>query len=233
MSRLLAIDTASALCSAALLLDGRLLQREFPTQRDHATLLLPMVDELLVEAGLTLAQLDAIAFGRGPGSFTGLRVAAAIAQGMALGADLPLVPVSDLRALALQALSLPGVGGRAAPPARALVACCMDARMGEVYAAFYEVPRDGLPEDSPERVCAPAALQAPRPPDVLIGRGFEAYSAALEPLRAAGPAEFAAAEPRAAEIARLGAADFAARGGVDVTAALPVYLRDDVARPAP
>lgn len=226
--RLLALDTASALCSAAVLDGDRLLTREVPTPRDHATLLLPMVHGLLAQSGLALTDLDAVAFGRGPGSFTGLRVAASIAQGLALGAGLPVVPVSDLRALALQAAEALGSPAR---PVR--VACCMDARMSEVYAAYFEFAGDGLPADAPERVCAPAALDAPaQPMDAVIGRGFEAYAEALASLRGPHTLVLAQAEPRACDIARLAAWDFAAVGGRDAAEALPVYLRDDVARPS-
>jgi tRNA threonylcarbamoyladenosine biosynthesis protein TsaB len=104
--KLLALDTASGLCSAALSVDGEVLLRETPTTREHAQLVLPMVQSLLAEAQWSMAQLDAIAFGRGPGSFTGLRVAAGLTQGLAFGAGLPVLPVSDLRALAQQAAAV-------------------------------------------------------------------------------------------------------------------------------
>ena len=227
--RILALDTASALCSAALLLDGRIATRETATPREHAKLLLPMVDELLREAGIALAELDALAFGRGPGSFTGLRVAASIAHGLAFGAGLPLLPVSDLRALALQAMAR---AGRDAGPAE--IACCMDARMGEVYAAMFTVgPRERFPVDAPEHVIRPDAFRPHRVPTLLIGRGFAAYPAELAALRGDDSVEFADAEPRARVVARLAGAVWAAGARTAENAALPVYLRDDVARPRP
>lgn len=227
--RLLALDTASALCSAALLLDGRLVTREFATPREHAKLLLPMIDELLREAGASLADLDAIAFGRGPGSFTGLRVAASVAHGLSFGAGLPLIPVSDLRALALQAMDRAGGAGGPVD-----IACCMDARMGEVYAAAFRLGADAvLPADAAERVVRPAEFRPEGSFGLLIGRGFEAYREALAPLRSPDAVEFADAEPRARDVARLAEADWAQGLRTAESGALPVYLRDDVARPGP
>jgi hypothetical protein len=119
--KILALDTATENCSAALLIDGQLTSREMEFDRGHAEHILPMIDLLLIEAGLRLAEVDAIAFGRGPGGFTGVRLAASIAQGLAFGAGLPVVPVSNLAALAQRAFDL------AFAPDRVLV--CSDARM--------------------------------------------------------------------------------------------------------
>jgi len=228
--KLLALDTASAQCSAALLYDDRVCSRSTVTARDHATLILPMIDALLAEAGMKLQQLDGIAFGRGPGSFTGVRIAAAVTQGLAAGADLPVLPVSDLRALAAQARRLaPGAGTSSGH-----VLACMDARMGEVYWGVFE-DSDALPAAPgwSEAVSAPAAL-----PEGLrgtlrraAGRGLSAHPTLPEWLGLPSSACLPDAEPHALDVAALAALDIA--GGhawLDALAAQPVYLRDQVAQ---
>jgi tRNA threonylcarbamoyladenosine biosynthesis protein TsaB len=233
--KLLALDTASGLCSAALLIDGEVATRELLTARDHARELLPMVQGLLAEAGVSLTALDAIAFGRGPGSFTGLRIAASVTQGLAFGADLPVVPVSDLRALAQGALV---AAGPAAAPSKILA--CLDARMNEVYAALYDVPQSGLVADAlSELVLAPAALVAmaeasggERAAWIAAGKGLSAYAGELGALGLLAERTWPEAEPRAVEIAFLGAADAAAGIALPPEAAVPVYLRDQVAQPS-
>ena len=127
--KLLAVETATEACSAALLAEGEVIERHEVAPQQHAELLLGMVDELLGESGLALGALDAIAFGQGPGSFTGLRIAAGVVQGLAYGSDLPAVPVSTLQVLAETAR-------HAHRATRA--ACAFDARMGEVYWGLYE-----------------------------------------------------------------------------------------------
>ena len=226
--KLLALDTASAQCSAALLQDGQVLVRCQATARDHASLILPMIDELLVQAGLSLSQIDGIAFGRGPGSFTGVRIAAAVTQGLAAGADLPVLPVSDLRALAAQARRL--------APADATggwILACMDARMGEVYWGVFD-DAEGLPPGRfEEAVMAPGLL-----PDALrghvvraAGRGLGAHPALPDWLGVRAAACFPEAEPHALDIAQLAARDLAAgQAWLDAQAAQPVYLRDQVAK---
>ena len=127
--KLLAIDTSGDACSAALFLDGVIEQRLDPTPRRHGELLLPMMQALLESAGIGLDALDAIAFGRGPGSFTGVRIAVAVAQGGAFGAGCPTVPVSTLAAMAV---------GEYRRTGRRRVLAALDARMGEVYWGVYE-----------------------------------------------------------------------------------------------
>jgi tRNA threonylcarbamoyladenosine biosynthesis protein TsaB len=234
-TRLLALDTASAQCSVALLDGDRLLVRAVPTARDHAKLLLPMVDEVLKEAGLHLAALDGIAFGRGPGSFTGVRIAAAVTQGLAAGAGLPVLPVSDLRALAEAARTAMSSG--AAPAGHWLLAC-MDARMGELYWGLY--PHQSRPAGEAaggERLTSPADLLAQvrslLPPGQLLGAAAGMGLGAFPDLAAAlglDPSRvLPAAEPHAADVARLAAFDLAAGAEwQDASAAQPVYLRDKV-----
>jgi tRNA threonylcarbamoyladenosine biosynthesis protein TsaB len=226
--KLLALDTSSGQCSAALLLeDGRIESRAVATARDHAQLLLPLVDELLAAGGLALRALDGIAFGRGPGSFTGVRIAAAVTQGLAAGAGLPVRPVSSLRALAEQARrNVEQEQGSAA--AGALLAC-MDARMGEIYWGVFQ------PDvaDAAEAVTSPSVLQALRGVRLAAaaGRGLAAFPDIAVSLQLPPERVFPAAEPHAGDIARLAARDLAAGAAwLDAACAQPTYLRDDVVR---
>jgi tRNA threonylcarbamoyladenosine biosynthesis protein TsaB len=223
--RLLALDTATECCSAALLVQGRLLTREAELVRGHSERILPMIDELLGEAGIGLHGLDAIAFGRGPGSFTGVRLAASVTQGLAFGAGLGVVPVSDLRALAQR------VFDEDAEVTRVLV--CNDARMQEVYWGCFERDAEGLAlERTPERVSPAASVQLPPawPDAVGVGRGFAAYAGLRALPSVTVRADRERLLPRAAEITRLAVAELAAGRLLEPEAAMPVYLRDDVAR---
>jgi tRNA threonylcarbamoyladenosine biosynthesis protein TsaB len=217
---ILALDTAGQGCSVALLANGAVIERLETEPRRHAASLLPMVEACLAEAGLALADLDAVAFGRGPGSFTGLRIATSVAQGIAFGADLPVVPVSNLAATAAAALRLRGWR-------RVLVA--LDARMDEVYAAAYELGADGLPVlVGEEALLAPAALARPGEGEWRgVGSAFAAWPELAVRLGLADTD--AGIAPLARDLLGL-AADAVARGAV-VTAeeALPVYLRERVA----
>jgi tRNA threonylcarbamoyladenosine biosynthesis protein TsaB len=227
--KLLALDTSSAHCSVALVSGADVVVREQATAREHAQLILPMIDAVLAEAGLKLTQLDGVAFGRGPGSFTGVRVAAAVTQGLAAGADLPVRPVSDLRALALQAL-------RRLSTAQSMgagnVLACMDARMGEVYWSVYAADH-GLPgsERMAEAVTSPAAVLANCPPCIAAaGRGLAAAPPIVAMLQLPEAAILADAEPHAADVARLAVADLAGGAAwLDAAEAQPVYLRNQVA----
>jgi tRNA threonylcarbamoyladenosine biosynthesis protein TsaB len=226
--RLLAIDTATECCSAALLTDERLLTREVELARGHAERILPMIDELLAEAGTGLSGLDAIAFGRGPGSFTGVRLAAGITQGLAFGAGLGVVAVSDLGALAQR------VFDGDVSVTQALV--CNDARMREVYWGCFERGSDGLAVAAcPERVAPPAGVQLPAAWSGVagVGRGFAAYPQLRAIAGIAMREGWDRLLPRAAEIARLAAPELAAGRLLAPESAVPVYLRDDVARPSP
>lgn len=218
---ILALDTATEACSVALWADGAVLERAAVPGRGHAELLLPMARALLDEAGATLARLDAIAFGRGPGAFTGVRIAASAAQALGFGLDRPVLPVSDLRALALGAM-------RQCAAVRVLA--CLDARMAEVYAAAF-VADAGLPRAlDAERVLAPAAITLPETGDWYgAGHGFRADPGLAARLGIDAARVAAGLLPAAGDIARIAAAEYAAGGGVDAARALPVYLRDDVA----
>jgi tRNA threonylcarbamoyladenosine biosynthesis protein TsaB len=226
--KLLALDTATEQCSAALWLDGLVAIREAQRGRGHAELILPMIDELLTQAGIALRSLDAIAFGRGPGAFTGVRLAVSLAQGLAWSVGLPLIPVSDLRAVAAGTLpSLPA-------STRALI--CMDARMHEVYWGCFEQHAHSICSVGHEAVAPPAAVRLPAGwsgGDVLgAGSGFAAYGSELS-LRVPGlRAVDASALPHAREVAALAAAD-GLSAAIRAEDAAPVYLRDDVAKVPP
>lgn len=220
--KILALDTATEACSAALLIDGEVRERYEVAPRAHARLLLPMLEGLLAEAELKPMQLDAIAFGRGPGSFTGVRIAASVAQGIAFAADLPVLPVSTLAALAWPVL-------RVEPDAQVFAA--IDARMGEIYwAAFAGAGQDGILALSEERVMPAAEVRVPVGERWRgVGSGWAAYAHVLRPhFGAALRGIDADALPHAADIAALAAADFAAGRAVPAEQALPVYLRNQV-----
>ena len=188
--KLLGIETSGHVGSVALSLDGRIDAREFATPREQTERLLVVVDELLAGAGLDVAGLDGIAFGRGPGSFTGLRIAAAVAQGLAAPTRVPLLPVSSLLCLAQRALRSEGVEHSVA---------CVDAHMGEVYWGEFEL-RDGLLRAAgPERLGSPSELAPPRDSAwVAVGSGFAAQREALAAVLAQAAARAAGARARSA-----------------------------------
>jgi tRNA threonylcarbamoyladenosine biosynthesis protein TsaB len=213
--KILAIDTATEHCSVALFEDGRFVERSEETPRGHADLVLPMVDSVLRESGVRLQELDGLAYGRGPGAFTGVRIAVGVAQGLAFGASLPTVGVSNLAAVAQQV---------AQPGERVLV--CMDARMGEVYWSVFERPHGQalVVPVRDERVALPRDVDASIA-TVGAGTGFRAYPQ-LGALRIATVHD--AVLPRAREIALLAEPELRAGRGKPAADAEPVYLRDQV-----
>lgn len=216
---LLALETATDCCSVALLTGAGVLEDHRLAPRRHAALILPMIEGLLAQAGVARTALDVIAFGRGPGAFTGLRIAAGVAQGLALGLDRPVVAVSTLAALA-----------QASGHARVLAA--FDARLGEVYIGCYARGADGLVTAVVADALAPPGA-APRPPAGWRGRGVgPGWAVHGEALQARLGAHVEAVEPdawpRAGALARLAAAAHARGEAVAADQALPVYLRDRV-----
>lgn len=220
--KLLAFDASTEACSAALGLGAAILQREELAPRRHAELILPMVDSLLQEAGLRLRDLDAVAFGRGPGAFTGVRLAAGIAQGLALGAGLPAVPVSSLAALAQGATD----------QTDALLAT-MDARMGEIYWGLFEPANGGVARlTAGERVSDPAAITLPAGRSFFaLGSGWETYGALLaERFKGQVTGAAPARRPQARDLLPLARAELEGGRGLPPEQALPVYLRNEVAQ---
>jgi len=222
--KLLALDTSSEGCSAALFVDGDISERFELSPRGHTRLLMPMVRELLAEKNLEPAQLDALAFARGPGSFTGLRIATGVVQGLAWGLDIPVVPVSALAAVALGAMdTLKLVDGQG-------VAVAFDARMDEVYWGCY-ISRDGLPTlQGEERVCAPSAVALSGKTDYWTGagRGWAFREAMPETVSGCIEVVDGTLVPRASWVARLAVEDYRQGRTVPAEQAQPVYLRDEV-----
>jgi tRNA threonylcarbamoyladenosine biosynthesis protein TsaB len=220
-ARLLALDAAADACSVALQFDGRSYERAAGPARAQAADLLPLVDAVLADAHAALRDLDALVVGRGPGAFTGVRLAIGVAQGLALGAGLSVVPVSDLAMLAQTA---------AARHACARFVVCMDARMDEVYWAAYERTPSGVVAPlSDERLAAPADVVPPfAGPFVGVGAGWTRHAG----LRAAFAGALAACEdepPHARAALVLAAPLLAAGAALDPRRVVPVYLRDRVA----
>jgi tRNA threonylcarbamoyladenosine biosynthesis protein TsaB len=220
--KLLAIDTSGEACSAALLCGTKLTQTLEMAPRRHGDLILGMMARLLEEAGLSLNALDALAFGRGPGSFTGLRIATAVVQGAAFGAGLGVVGVSTLAALAQAQYRLTG---------QRRILAALDARMGEVYWGCYRISEDGLAELVGYEVVVPPRA-VPVPDDggwYGVGSGFAVYGEELGLVL--GPMLAGVDERRgceAGDIARLAAAAWRRGEAVSPELALPLYLRDRV-----
>ena len=215
--KLLVLDTSTEWCSAALWLDGRVQARRVLAEQRHSSLLLPMVDELLRESAMSLRQLDGIGYGAGPGSFTGLRIACAVTQGLALGADLPVAGVSTLQSIAEQA-------------GAERVLTVLDARMAEVYWAAYRRDGAGWRAVSEPALALPESVSVPAGGGwVGAGNGFVALGEALRPRLAALARIDGTLMPDAAAMAPLAARAFERGEGMDAALAAPIYLRDKVA----
>jgi tRNA threonylcarbamoyladenosine biosynthesis protein TsaB len=220
---LLAIETTTEACSVALVHGDVVIARSELAPRRHAERVLPMADELLAEAGLGKHALDAIAVGRGPGAFTGVRLGVSLAQGMAMALERPAITVSSLAALALEAPE---------QEQDAAILAVIDARMGEIYAACYRRDANGgLVALDDERVCTPDALQLPEAAAwVVVGSGWASYADVLrERLTGALLHADGAVYPQARHVAELAAVEYRAGRVLAPEYALPVYLRDKVA----
>ena len=256
--KLLAVETSTEACSAALYIDGIISERFELTPKEHTRLILPMIDSLMSEAGLKPQQLDALAFSCGPGSFTGVRIATGVIQGIALGADLPVVPVSTLAAIAQDFFDNRGkkpaqnnlsVSFPSSDPileregfqessnhnyqqSANVAYTAMDARMGEIFWGVYRHDTLGFAElIGKEAVTLATEVEFPDILGVGIGSGWGVYQQQLM-MRLAGLVSHCEIDnlPRARAIARLGARGFEQGRAVPVELAMPVYLRDKVAK---
>jgi len=218
---LLAIETATETVSVALAINGEVLERYRHAPRKHAELLLPWIEQLLAQAGVSFNALDAIAFSRGPGSFTSLRLGIGVAQGLAWGTDIPVIPVSSLAATA-QSIVDTGIN-------TALVA--LDARMDEVFTGLFRLNNKQImmPVNN-ECVCCPEEIQVPGGPDIYgVGIGFERY-AILRTMSAQLAGILPDIWPRASSVLTLAEDWLLTHEALPAEKALPIYLRDNVAR---
>ena len=225
--KLLAIETSTEACSVAVWIDGGVIERFELAPRRHTELVLPWAGELLAEAGIAKSQLDAIAVGRGPGAFTGVRLAVALVQGMALALDKPVLSISTLAALAMSAP--PGQDANARDE-RILAA--IDARMGELYLGlFRRDPEKHLIALGNEWMATPSSPGVPAGgPLIGVGSGFSADDKALVAALGEALRSFDGdALPHAADIARLGALAFARGEAIAADVLEPAYLRNKVA----
>jgi tRNA threonylcarbamoyladenosine biosynthesis protein TsaB len=212
--KIAAFETSTEWCSVAVWNDGEAIGIEEQAGNRHGELVLPMLDRLLASAGFSIARLDAIAFGAGPGSFTGLRIACGVAQGLAFARNLPVAGISTLEAMAEES----GVER---------VVACLDARMHEVYYSALEKEAGRWREIIPAQCIAPASAPLPEGTDWTgCGNGFSVYA---DLFRIRFARLMPSVHPSAMAVARLAALRFEAGEGVDAALAAPVYVRDKVA----
>ena len=232
--RWLAFDTSTDVLSVGVARGDQVWTQTLPGGAQASSGLIPAVLAMLVEADMPLASLDAIVFGQGPGSFTGLRTACAVAQGLALGAGVPVLPIDTLLAVAEEARWTQLQSGTLAPDAELTVLALLDARMDEVYSAVYRwqhVPQTSQgrwQEAAPLQVGAPESVAMPAGQSVLqAGNAFAAYGDRLPPVNPGGLR--CDALPTAAALLRLAPALWAQGHAVSAEQAMPLYIRDKVA----
>ncbi len=238
--KILAIDTSTEACSAALLIDGEITSHYQLAPRKHSQLILNIIDELLSDAKVSVSSLDAIAFGRGPGSFMGLRIAAGVVQGIAFAHDIPVIPISTLKAMAQRAYEQTNIEN---------VLVAIDARMDEVYWGAYSLVDQRWSTDGEECVISPDKIQLPSMLStqdktwVAAGSGWGSYAERLLDSvdervdeSAAANKQFKPADilvdcfPSAEVIVKLAVDEFEAGNTITAAHAIPVYLRNDVAK---
>lgn len=220
---ILALDTCTESCSAALLYQGQLFERVEITQRGHSDLILGMMDELFEQAGTDISAVEALAFGRGPGSFTGVRVGVGVAQGIAFARDIPVIPISSLAAVAQGVVEQAGSD---------YIAVAMDARMGEIYCASYQIENGLVQGIDEERVCPPEQFKPVQTQRwVGVGTGWGEYEAILKENFANNMLDIQVEKyPQAGSIIKLAQQEILAGRLLPADQALPVYLRNNVAK---
>jgi tRNA threonylcarbamoyladenosine biosynthesis protein TsaB len=220
MSNILALDTSTDACSVALSCNGEIKEDFRIIPRQHTQQLLPMIEAILADAGIAISALDAIAFGRGPGSFAGIRIATGVAQGLAYGADLPVLPISTLETLAVSAAKAEGADS---------IVAALDARMDEIYVASYRI-ENGLPVmELREQVAAPSTFAVDAEGYLAVGSGWRYFEAMPESVKRAVQLSTETYYPSSKSMLVLALDAWAQGKGVSPELALPVYLRDQVA----
>ncbi len=227
--KLLALDTSSVACSVALQIDDKIIDQHEEQPREHTRLLLPMIESLLRESEASLGDLDAIVLGNGPGSFIGMRIAASVAQGLAYGASLQIVPVSSMAAVAARAL---------ADHEADEVVVAQDAHMNEVYLGVYGPGPDGAVKDRlPERLHGLSVIEELDSETsggrVAAGYGWQRYPELLVENRDRVTRVLDILHPRARDLLGLGAAGLEAGHGIEPREVQPAYLRQKVAQKPP
>ena len=220
---ILALDTCTESCSAALLFQGELFECVEMTQRGHSDLILGMLDNVLSQAGIRISNIDTLAFGRGPGSFTGVRVGVGVAQGIAFARDIPVIPISSLAAVAQGAADELNIDH---------LAVAMDARMGEIYCASYQRENGLVHLIDQERVCPPEDFLPDSSVEWIgIGTGWGEYNAILCKGFIGHLGDVSVGHyPRAASILKLANIEAEAGRVLPADQAMPVYLRNNVAK---